>query len=140
YGRRVSYQFGSQRRKSLKATIGRQIFDRDIAAFDIAELLEALPDRAELAIIEVGACQQTDQRYCSLLRAHRERPRTRRAAEQRGELAPPHSIPSSARASSVGGISRPSAFAVFKLMTSSYFVGCCTGRSAAFSPLRMRST
>jgi hypothetical protein len=26
------------------------------------------------------------------------------------------------------------------LMTSSYLVGCSTGRSAGFSPLRMRST
>ena len=38
-----------------------------------------------------------------LLRARRERPRRRRAAEQRDELAPFHSITSSARASSVGG-------------------------------------
>src|SRR5215468_1044157 len=51
-----------------------------------------------------------------------------------------YSITSSARASSVGGASRPSAFAVLRLMTSSYFVGACTGRSAGFSPLRMRST
>ena len=64
-----------------------------------------------------------------------------RAAGQRDELAPPHhSITSSARASSVGGTSRPSALAVLRLITSSYFVGACTGRSAGFSPLRMRST
>ena len=50
-----------------------------------------------------------------------------------------HSITSSARASSVGGTSRPSAFAVMRLITSSYLVGDCTGRSAGFSPLRMRS-
>ena len=36
--------------------------------------------------------------------------------------------------------SRPSAFAVLRLITNSYFVGACTGRSAGFSPLRMRST
>src|SRR5262245_35066236 len=77
----------------------------------------------------------------SLLRARRERPRSHsRAAEQRDELAPRHSITSSARASSVGGKSRPSALAVFRLITSSYLVGACTGRSAGFSPLRMRST
>ena len=40
----------------------------------------------------------------ALLRARRERPRRRRAAEQRDELAPSHSITSSARARSVGGI------------------------------------
>jgi hypothetical protein len=51
-----------------------------------------------------------------------------------------HSITSSARASSVGGTSMPSALAVFKLMTNSYLVGVCTGKSAGFSPLRMRFT
>src|SRR5262249_49208908 len=66
----------------------------------------------------------------ALLRARRERPRGRRAAEQRDKIAALHSITSSARASSVGGISRPSALAVLRLMTSSYLVGFCTGRSA----------
>jgi hypothetical protein len=51
--------------------------------------------------------------------ARRERPRGR-PAEQRDELAADHSITSSARASTVAGMSRPSAFAVFRLMTSSY--------------------
>src|SRR5678816_2241504 len=51
-----------------------------------------------------------------------------------------HSITSSARASSVGGTSRPSALAVLRLITSWYLVGAWTGRSAGFSPLRMRST
>src|SRR6478752_10677051 len=52
----------------------------------------------------------------------------------------PYSMTSSARASSVGGISRPSALAVLRLITSSYFVGACTGRSEGFPPRRMRST
>jgi hypothetical protein len=49
-----------------------------------------------------------------------------------------YSITSSASASNVGGKSRPSAFAVERLMTISNFVGCATGRSAGFSPLRTR--
>ena len=49
-----------------------------------------------------------------------------------------HSITWSARADSVGEISSPSDFAVFKLMTNWYLVGCTTGRSLGFSPLRMR--
>jgi TRAP-type uncharacterized transport system substrate-binding protein len=49
-----------------------------------------------------------------------------------------HSITSSASASSVGGTFRPIARAVTKLMTRSNLVGCATGRSAGFSPLRMR--
>jgi hypothetical protein len=51
-----------------------------------------------------------------------------------------YSMTSSALARSVAGIASPSAFAVFRLMTSSYRVGACTGRSAGFSPRRMRST
>jgi hypothetical protein len=64
----------------------------------------------------------------------------RRAAEKRDELPPPHSITSSARANNVCGTVMPSALAVFRLMTVSYLVGACTGRSDGFSPLRMRST
>ena len=55
-------------------------------------------------------------------------------------LANDYSITSSARASSDGGTVRPSALAVLRLIANSYLVGACTGRSAAFSPLRMRST
>src|SRR5262245_51395481 len=51
-----------------------------------------------------------------------------------------YSMTSSARASSDGGISRPSALAVLRLTTSSYLVGACTGKSLAFVPRRMRST
>src|SRR5262249_54279736 len=61
-----------------------------------------------------------------------------RAAEQRDELAPPHSITSSARASSVAGTSRPNIIAVCKLITNSNLVDCTTGRSAGFAPLRIR--
>src|SRR6516225_298899 len=49
------------------------------------------------------------------LRARRKRPRSH-AAEQRDQLAALHSITSSARASNVGGTSRPSAFAVLRLI------------------------
>src|SRR5262249_17292644 len=41
-----------------------------------------------------------------------------------------HSITSSARASTIGGIVRPSARAVLRLIVSSYFEACSTGRSA----------
>src|SRR5262249_49197801 len=45
-----------------------------------------------------------------------------------------HSITSSARTSSVGGRSRPSALAVLRLMTNSNLVGNSTGRSATGVP------
>jgi hypothetical protein len=50
-----------------------------------------------------------------------------------------HSITSSAATRSAGGTLRPRAFAVFKFRIVSNFVGACNGRSAGFSPLRMRS-
>src|SRR5262249_11609799 len=57
----------------------------------------------------------------------------RRTAEQRDELAPFHSMTSSARASNIGGTSSPSAFAVLRLIAISYFVGVCTERSVGFA-------
>ena len=49
-----------------------------------------------------------------------------------------YSITESARASKLGGKVMPRALAAFMLMTSSILVACWTGRSAGFSPLRMR--
>src|SRR5437764_1257938 len=51
-----------------------------------------------------------------------------------------YSMTSSARCSSAGGTVRPSAFAVFRLITSSNLVGCWTGRSAGLAPLRIFPT
>src|SRR3979490_751379 len=51
-----------------------------------------------------------------------------------------YSITSSARASSIGGTSRPSALAVLRLITNSNLVGCSTGMSAGFVPRRTLST
>ena len=89
------------------------------------------------ATVRLPRRRGTDHRHCRLLRACRERPR-RRAAEQRDEVAPLHSITSSARATRVRGTSRPSTFAVRRLRNSSTFVVCWTGRSAGLSPLRIR--
>src|SRR5262249_22146293 len=72
------------------------------------------------------------------LRPRHQRPSCR--AEPRNELPPSHSITPSATASRFGGTSSPSARAVLRLMTISYLVGVCTGRSAGFSPRRTRST
>src|SRR5215471_6763988 len=73
----------------------------------------------------------------ALLRARRERPRRRRAAEQRDEPPALHSITSSASESRLSEILMPSAFAVLRLITVSNLVVCITGRSAGFAPLRI---
>jgi hypothetical protein len=51
-----------------------------------------------------------------------------------------YSITSSAPARIDGGMTRPSACAVFMFTTSSKVVGCTTGRSAGAAPLRILPT
>jgi len=74
-----------------------------------------------------------------VLRARRDRPCRGRAAEQCDELAPVHSMTSSAATRRVWGMMTPSVLAVLRLITNSNFVGNCTGRSAGFAPLSTRS-
>src|SRR5262249_15185527 len=131
--------------KAIGIALAPADVDEHVVADGPARLLHALNecDQAGLSFRVVGASvhQHADAPHslARLLCTRRERPRRRRAASERNELAPPHSITSSARASSVSGTVRPSALAVLRLMTSSYLVGACTGRSAGFSPLKMRS-
>ena len=96
-------ELGRDLGEALAASLRPAILDRDGAALDPAEFAQPLhksggplaPGRRR------GRAQEPDGRQlCRLLRARRERPRRRRAAEQRDELAPSHSITSSARASS----------------------------------------
>src|SRR5262249_34312941 len=89
----------------------------------------------------VTRTEEADNWYLPrLLRPRRERPRRCRAAEQRDCLAARlHSITSSARASSIAGMSRRRARAVGRLMTSSNLLDRTTGRSAGLVPLRMRA-
>src|SRR5262245_47484260 len=75
-----------------------------------------------------------------LLRARGERPCDHRCTEKCYELAPVHSITSSAWTSTAGGIVSPSALAVLRLTTSSNLVGCWIGRSPGFVPFRILST
>src|SRR5262249_52275789 len=135
-------QIGRQFREPIESIARQAIFDRDVLALDVpgfgktpAERIQEMPTRSELQ----GA-EKSDHRHRRLLRTRRERPTGRRAAEQRDELAAPHSITSSVRASTGIGISRPSALAVLRLMTSSNLVANWISRSPGFSPLSMRST
>src|SRR5947209_15697200 len=94
------------------------------------------------------------QSLCTLRNRCRQRPRnTRYQADATpyldrtftGWIAPAcgwrtYSITSSARASSIGGTSRPSALAALRLITSSNLVGCSTANSPGFAPLRILST
>src|SRR5262249_10402014 len=88
-----------------------------------------------------AGAQEADGWRFARLRPRHERPRGRRPAEQRDELAPAdHSITSSATASSLSGIARPRALAILRLIKSRNLVGCSTGRRAGFAPFRILST
>ena len=109
-------------------------------ALDITEVAQArlqrrYPIRPGGGTTETKESDPRDPRR--LLRTRPEWP-GRRGAEKRDERAARHSITSSARPSNVIGTVRPSALAVLRLMISSTFVDCWTGRSAGFSPLRIR--
>src|SRR5262249_4104496 len=128
--------------QAIEAVLRPAIFNGHVLAFDVAGLGETLAERVHEESNRSGRLriEHTHHRHRRLLRAGRERPRRRRTSNERDELAAPHSITSSARASTVAGISMPRALAVLRLRIVSYLVGACTGRSAGFSPLRMRST
>src|SRR5262249_7114915 len=128
------HQFRSVFTRGIGIPATPAVVDPDVLADRPPQLLQTLRKRREagvrLWIVGLHGHQHTDAPHpFGLLRARRERPRGR-AADQRDELAALHSITSSARASTVVGMSRPRAWAVFMLTTSSYFVGACTGRSA----------
>src|SRR5215471_5499509 len=117
--------------------------DLHVAADAPAGLLETLQERAEAGlkfpiVRSRGQENANEARLLALLRPRRERPRERRAAEQRDERPTLHSITSSARASNLSGTVIPSIRAVGWLMISSNLVDCTTGNSAGFAPLRMR--
>ena len=139
HGHTLANQIGRKLRQSIELPVSPAKFERNVLAFDVSGLLEALAKSAQILREGYGRCgvQKSDHRHRRLLRARRERPCSR-AAEQRDELAPLHSITSSAATSSLSGTVRPSIRAVWWLMTNSNLVDCTTGRSAGFAPLRMR--
>src|SRR5262249_24893979 len=124
----------------VEPTLSGSIVDDDILALDPPELAQRLPER-----VEVGPRKYPKKPYPAhlpgLLRLGSERPSEERTPECADERSPLHySITSSARPSSEGGIVRPRALAVLRLMTSSNLVGLSIGRSPGLAPLRIRAT
>src|SRR6516165_8896040 len=117
------------------------VVECEVAAFLITQFGHSLEKIGiDRCLPTLNADKPDMQHLRLLLRARHHRPHDRRTADQRDELAPSHSITSSARATSVGGTSKPKALAVFRLTTNSNLVPCCTGRSAGFAPLMILST
>src|ERR1700746_3181036 len=91
----MAYQIGCEVGQSVGLVLRPAILDRHILALDVAGFTKALPKCGQIActISKRRAAEDPDHRWRSLLRARRERPRGRRAAEQRDEIAPPQVEP-----------------------------------------------
>src|SRR5262249_15805002 len=104
----------------------------EIAAFDVTKFSHSFQKLLEICFARLHVVrsppQQSNERSLSGPLGHYALRPYGRAAEQRDEVATVHSITSSARASSIGGSSRPSIFAVLRLMTNSILMGACTGK------------
>src|SRR5262249_24004793 len=137
-------QFGRVFAHGVGLAVAPPVFDADVLPDDPARVLETLRERSQASVtfcVVRGKWREhaDPPQPFALLCARHQRTSRSCTAQQRDELASAHhSITSSARASNVGGMARPSAFAVWTLMANSNFTVCWTGKSPAFSPLRIR--
>src|SRR6516225_4085403 len=113
HGHLPANQIGRKCWEPIELILRPAEFDSDVMAVDEPRFLQAIAEcRYSVNCVGSSCClKESDHRHRCLLRTRRERPR-RRAADERDECAPlhlrGHSITSSARASSVAGISMPS--------------------------------
>src|SRR5262245_15620916 len=105
-------EFREEGWQSIKLVESVAIFDRDVLALDKPQFTETTTKRRHELGRVFGRCDPDKTHHRNrLFRTRHERPR-RCAPNQRDELAPPHSITSSATARSPDGTSMPSARAV----------------------------
>src|SRR5215475_3463461 len=142
HAQRTANEIGRKLRQSIVSAFRPAVFERHVLTVDVTGLSESLPERGHIVgpFGGGGGVEKPDHRHRRLLRTRRKRPRYGCTGGSHDELAPLHSITWSARASRVGGISRPRAFAVVMFMMRSNLVGCSTGMSAGFAPRRILST
>src|SRR5262249_11995520 len=137
------HQLGCEFGQFIQRAFRPAVLDLDILTFSVSNGTKTSHEgiyKRTPHLLRPGV-QISDGHHLRLLPARCEWPcRGRQAGEQGDELSALHSMSSSARASSIGGRVRPSALAALRLITSSNFVGACTGKSAGFAPLRTRST
>ena len=100
HGHLSANQIGHQCRQAIVLALQPVVLDCHVLAFDGAGFVEAFAERGRIARVGIGrsVSDKPDHRHRRLLCARRERPRGRRAAEQRDEIAPfqlieVHSVP-----------------------------------------------
>src|SRR5262249_41684715 len=127
HGGAAADQFTRQRGQTVVLTLSPTPFDVYVVTFDETGVLQSSDEDGHCAGEGIrGRAAQKPDHPSRLLRACQRRPRCR-AAEKGDELAPSHSITSSAVASSIGGTERPRALAVLRLIARLNLVGCSIG-------------
>ncbi len=140
--RLARHQFGRKPGQVLMTIVGIGAVVGNGLPFDPAELAHFVEEGFErdLLLRARAGREHTDapRARCGVLRPKRQCASRHNDADGAPEHATPvHWITSSARSSNDGGMVRPSALAVLRLITSSTLVGCRTGRSAGLAPLRI---
>src|SRR5262249_56230300 len=101
--------------EGIGVAVSPGVFDLYILPVYVAGVPETLQKTTHIRREHVGGCAVKETHHGHrLLRVRRERPRSG-DAEQRDELATPHSITSSARATKAGGTARTTAAPVLRL-------------------------
>src|SRR5215813_11331446 len=133
-----------QDREALHVAVGPALHYDDVLPFDVALLAEAALEGIEEVLVRRGrpCFEETDAPDPGRVLGAGHPGHGHESGRDGADEAPPAHpwITSSARASSDGGTVRPALLAVFRLMRSSSRVGCSTGRSLGFAPLRILST
>ena len=135
-----SDEISSQEREAIVLPVSKAILDCYVLVFDVARVGQRPEKCGTIWCHGSGrsGVKKPDHRQW-LLRASSQGPCYGRAPDQRDELASPdHSITSSASNCMELGTVKPSAVAVLRFITSSNLAACITGKSAGFSPLRIR--
>src|SRR5215831_16077224 len=114
------YMVGSQRGRPVEAVLSKAILERKCLPFNEACLQQASDESGNLGqvILTGGRAEDTDDGQAP------PSPHAPRRPAECDDIPSPHSITSSERACKFGGMSKPKAFAVFKLITSSNVAGC----------------
>src|SRR5262249_27729295 len=128
-------------RQPIHLIVGPTVDDGQVLALDVTGVLQSGVKSAQTVCVGFGrrSIEESDHWHWLLrTRDVRHRACGRRAADERDEFAPSHSITSSARSRMDVGTVIPNSLAVFMFKYNSNVVGSCTGRSDGFSPLRIR--
>src|SRR5205807_921067 len=144
YARVCPNQFGRISPDEVRISCWPSEIELNVAAFYPPEVLEAFLKRRDerlcFGIAGVECQHHSDPTHPLGLLCTRSERQDSPTANQRDELPPPHSITSSARASTIGDSSMPMAMAVRRFIRKSNLVGRSNGRSPGFAPLSTRSS